>query len=405
MDGSNIGAPPPLEDVSRIEPCRLPQYGPEVADVLVQLPAEASALGAQLHPQTAASLAGLVRVMNCYYSNLIEGHNTRPRDIERALADQLDTDRQRRDLQLEAKAHIRVQQSIDAQHAAGTLPEPASPEFVRWLHLEFYRDAPAELLKVGEGERAYQMVAGEFRARPEQDNVVGRHQPPSSSRVCEFMDYFASRYRFSAMGPAERLVSIAAAHHRLNYIHPFPDGNGRVSRLMSHAMAHLAGIGAHGLWSVSRGLARGLESRTEYKAMMDLADAPREGDLDGRGNLSLRRLEEFVAWFLKTCLDQLRFMRGMFELDSLRERLRVLVQRQGWKSEALLLLEEALVRGELNRGAAARVTGLPERSARDVLAQLVADGVLSSSTAKGPVSLRFSVTHSDVLFPKLFLES
>ena len=24
--------------------------------------------------------------MNCYYSNLIEGHNTRPRDIERALA-------------------------------------------------------------------------------------------------------------------------------------------------------------------------------------------------------------------------------------------------------------------------------------------------------------------------------
>ena len=53
---------------------------------------------------------------------------------------------------------------------------------------------------------------------------------------------------------------------RLNYIHPFPEGNGRVSRLMSHAMAHTAGIGAHRLWSVSRGLARGLESRTEYNA-------------------------------------------------------------------------------------------------------------------------------------------
>jgi hypothetical protein len=34
---------------------------------------------------------------------------------------------------------------------------------------------------------------------------------------------------------------------------------------MSQAMAHFAGIGAHGLWSISRGLARGLESRGEYK--------------------------------------------------------------------------------------------------------------------------------------------
>ena len=67
---------------------------------------------------------------------------------------------------------------------------------------------------------------------------------------------------------------MAAAHHRLNYIHPFLDGNGRVSRLMSHAMALSAGIGAHGLWSVSRGLARGLTSRGDYKRMMDHADSP-----------------------------------------------------------------------------------------------------------------------------------
>ena len=83
---------------------------------------------------------------------------------------------------------------------------------------------------------------------------------------------------------------MAAAHHRLNYIHPFPDGNGRVSRLMSHAMALKAGIGAHGLWSVSRGLARGLDSGREYKTWMDRADTPRQGDLDGRGNLSRRAL-------------------------------------------------------------------------------------------------------------------
>ena len=121
---------------------------------------------------------------------------------------------------------------------------------------------------------------------PDHDNAVGRHVPPSSDRVADFMAYFESRYRLEPLGRASRILAIPAAHHRFNYIHPFPDGNGRVSRLMSHAMAHDAGIGAHGLWSISRGLARGLRSRTDYKQMMDLADTPRQGDLDGRGNLS-----------------------------------------------------------------------------------------------------------------------
>ena len=150
-------------------------------------------------------------------------------------------------------------------------------------------------------------------------------------------------------------MAIAAAHHRFNYIHPFPDGNGRVSRLMSHAMAHLAGIGAHGLWSISRGLARGLaggvEGRGEYKRMMDHADMPRQGDLDGRGNLSQRALAEFVLWFLQVCLDQVKFMSELFALDTLATRLRVYVERsETLKPEAARLLEQALIRGQFERG-------------------------------------------------------
>ena len=52
--------------------------------------------------------------MNCYYSNLIEGHYTHPVDIERALKDEYSADPEKRDLQLEAKAHIKVQEWIDA---------------------------------------------------------------------------------------------------------------------------------------------------------------------------------------------------------------------------------------------------------------------------------------------------
>jgi len=46
-----------------------------------------------------------------------------------------------------------------------------------------------------------------------------------------------------------------------------------------------------------------------------------------------------------------------------------------------------------------RVTNLSERTARDLLAALVADGVLASDTPKGPVSLQFPLRAAEMLFP------
>jgi Fic family protein len=163
--------------------------------------AAATRLGQALHPRTAGNLADLVRIANTYYSNLIEGHNTRPKDIERALAGDLHHDKARRNL------------------------------------------------------------------------------------------------------------------------------------------------------------SRGLETRSEYKQMMDYADMPRQGDLDGRGNLSLRALNEFVLWFLRVCLDQVNFMSDLLEIDALAKRLRTYVERRDMlKPEATRLLEEALIRGEFERGEIARIT-------------------------------------------------
>ena len=397
---------PVLEETpARLEPCLLDETSTEILDLVAALSAATSALGSRLHPRSAAGLADSVRIMNCYYSNLIEGHNTTPREIERAMENKLDAAPERRNLQVEARAHIRVQREIDRLHAAGELPKPASASFIAWLHRSFYQDAPEAMLLIGEGARQLRMVPGAFRSGTDHDVVVGRHLPPSGDQVETFMAYFEKRYRIASRGMGQRIITMAAAHHRLNYIHPFLDGNGRVSRLMSHAMALDAGIGAHGLWSVSRGLARGLESRGDYKRMMDHADMPRQGDLDGRGNLSRRALSDFITWFLKVCLDQVTFMNGLFELDTLITRFHGYVGRRGLKPEAFILLEQVLQRGELPRGEAARVTGMKERTARDLLGSLVNDGILGSETPKGPVSLRFPLDAIEVLFPNLFPET
>jgi Fic family protein len=101
---------PAPETPQRVEPTRLEDAPPDIADAVAELSAATATLGAAPHPRTAANLADVVRVMNSYYSNLIEGHVTRPRDIVRALAGELDDDEARRNLQIEAAAHVRVQQ-------------------------------------------------------------------------------------------------------------------------------------------------------------------------------------------------------------------------------------------------------------------------------------------------------
>ena len=297
-----------LETPARIEPLFFDDAVPTVlADLAIELQKAADELGRGLHPESAAELADLVRVMNSYYSNLIEGHNTRPKDIEMALAG-AEIDPERRPLALEAKAHVEVQRMIDGRALRNELPSPTSMEFIRWVHRAFYDEMPAEFRYVEKPDGTkVDIVPGEFRTISDYDVAVGRHQPPSSSRVIAFMEWFQKRFAMAEKQASLRIIAIASAHHRLNYIHPFPDGNGRVSRLMSHAMALKAGIGGNGLWSISRGLARGLKDRGEYKRMMDHADSPRQGDRDGRGNLSESALNDFVEWFLTAALDQVRF--------------------------------------------------------------------------------------------------
>ena len=301
------------EDVSKMEPLLIAdgKHRDRLADLALALTNNSRSLALELPAGVRVPLADLIRTMNCYYSNLIEGHDTHPVDIERAMRNDYSTDVHKRNLQHEARAHIAVQGWIDGGGLGGR--SPTTEEIVREIHRRFCSDLPSDLLwAINEdtGER-WRVAPGAYR---EHDVRVGRHVPPSPGAVRRFMRRFAEVY--APLRGVDRVVSAATAHHRLAWIHPFTDGNGRVARLMSHAIL-LEALDTQGIWSVARGLARRLG---DYKVHLAAADLRRRNDLDGRGSLSEETLAEFAAFFLDTCLDQVAFMRRLFEAGRIRRR-------------------------------------------------------------------------------------
>lgn len=388
-----------MHAIHAIEPMLPPVDDRELEDLSAAVIGTSAQLTGQLAPLVAHSAGDLVRSMNCYYSNLIEGHDTNPRDIERALASDYSRDPQRRVLQHEARAHIEVQRMIDF----GEAPEGgvATAAYAQWLHFEFCRRLPDDLLWVtnpDSGERL-RMVPGELRRAPVK---VGRHVPPAPEDLPALLRRFEEAYAPVNLSAVRRIIATGAAHHRLLWIHPFLDGNGRVARLLSHAMLREAGV-VNSLWSVARGLARRVN---EYRVALANADASRRGDFDGRGARSLTGLREFCVFFLQTCCDQIEFMQSILQPAQLLRRMKLLVDDEiaagTLPKGAMGLLREVLLMGEMERGRAAELTGYQARRARDTLSALLDRGLLVPTSPKGPVRLGFPPDVLERWFPKLY---
>lgn len=357
-------------------------------------------LSASTHPMCIDAVANLVSNMNCYYSNLIEGHNTKPIDIERALSGDYSNSPEKRVLQLEARAHIEVEKRyLEADKA-----DIFSTELICSIHRDFYSKLPEDLhwSVSADGKKTEKITPGNLRST---EVEVGKHVPPLHTTLPTFMNRFESGYQTAWQNklPYQRMPVVACAHHRLLWIHPFLDGNGRVARLFSVLAMKAAGIEGVGLWSPARGLARNVD---EYKSLLQDADSLRRGDLDGRGNLSLNALQAFGTFFVDTCLDQVKFMSEMFDLDNLSKRVEyffgVLSTTTTLKKESYLLVMEALRKGEFARGEASRITGFGERMSRDMLGELLKLGFLASDSVKGPVRIAFPTAATGYYFPNLF---
>lgn len=369
---------------------------------------KATALGTTSGTATQFELRKLLRSMNSYYTNRIEGEHTRPSDIERALQQDFSANADLARKQRLAVAHIRTEEycEADLDCKMATIGDEAarwlySSDALSWLHRELFSDLPTDDLQLSDGSA---MVPGEMRQR---GVAVGKHEAPTWESLPQFLKRWQEVYSGTRRGEAS-IVALAAAHHRLTWMHPFLDGNGRVTRLHTHLLLHSWGL-TNGLWSPLRGFAR---TETKYKALLQAADEHRRGDLDGRGNLTQSGLIEWIRYTLEVCLDQVDFMQQQLNVQGMRDRLQAALAyettmiKSGVRAEALMPLHYLFAtQAELGRADFKAMTGLSDRLATSTVSALLQRGFLATDSPYG--SLRFAIPRHALrfYFPALWPEA
>jgi len=380
-----------------------PEKGePELRELAAALLKKSVSLTGIFNTDTRFAISRLVEPMNSYYSNLIEGHNSHPLDIEKALKKNYSKEPKKKMLQLESRAHVLVnhlmKQKIEETKSA------YETDFICWLHGEFYKHMPEEYKVVKtKGGNNFEIIPGHLRTT---EVEVGKHIAPAAKALSHFMNFFEEGYSEKNSGDAlKKIIAIAASHHRLAWIHPFADGNGRVARLFSEAALIVEKVDGAGLWSVSRGLAR---NNKNYYALLSNADQDRINDFDGRGNLSDRYLFDFCKFFLETCIDQTDYMLSLLEPENLLKRVNsfvsLMVTRKALREESKYILEEAVLKGKIMRGDMQRLTGKSENVARGIMNDMLKMELLisESNALRSPVKINFPIRYAPYLFPKLF---
>ncbi len=359
----------------------------------------------------AGALPGLrqmLRAMNSYYSNRIEGQHTLPHEIEQALHNDYAADADKARRQRLALAHMATEAQLEAHIETAEPPwthaQVWSAQTVQDIHQDLFARLPATDLTM-QGQAQTQVITpGAWRTQAVR---VGQHVAPAAQAIPAFMARWSEVYAQTRRGEMQ-VVAMAAAHQRLAWIHPFADGNGRVARLHSHlVLGHMRLT--HGLWSPLRGFARTHET---YYQHLQAADESRAGDLDGRGNLSETALVNWIHYVIDVCLDQVDFMRSLLSIEDMKNRMAAClayeekVVAQGVRSEALRGLHYLFAtQAEVDRADFKAMLGLGDRLATAQVSALLKRGLLQSDTPYGKLRLGVPMHALRFYFPRLWPEA
>lgn len=377
------------------------EWTPKLSELRDRIHSGLGKLGAGIPAPFLKELAKTLEVVNSYASNSMEGNPTHIGDIFGAQEGRLATTTVERNYQLEHLAHIKTTEKMRQRLQEDSCFSPSDVGFLQFLHREFYQALPESMrfATLASG-RTIPIVPGEFR---DLQASVGHHQvvPVEQLKLC--MEEFEHAYQSKAYSDQDALSVLAAAHHRFLWIHPFADGNGRVVRLMTEAMAIRMRYEGHHLYSISRGLAR---RRGEYDAKLSAADAPRWNDLDGRGSLSLKGLAEFTEFFLDVVADQMEFMTTLMDMTQLTHRwnryLKVLKMEGKLSGSECVILLHLLRVGEMRRGEIQNVAGVERRQASKIAGHLLKLEYVHSPSDKGPLRLKANREIVRALFQEFF---
>ncbi|HEY9102325.1 MAG TPA: Fic family protein, partial [Chitinimonas sp.] len=360
-------------------------------------------------------LAKALRPMNSYYTNKIEGQHTTPLLIQQAMAADFSDKPDEAQKQRAAVACMRAEEGIEDRvgraSSLGDIPDYFQADFIQATHRAMYEQLPIAD-RMAHGQRAdgtdwrEEIQPGVFRRH---EVKVGQHIPPSHACLNAFMQAMWQGYRLEVRGH-RALIAICAAHHRLAWLHPFGDGNGRAIRLHTHAGLYALGL-TRGFWSPMRGLAR---QQQRYYQVLALADHPREGDLDGRGNLSEKHLIGFIDFMLDICLDQVDFMSKMLDLQGLEERLhKMLLAESAAQATPHLTSLNSLtaLKYLLNAGPTPKpefrqlLGGTSSRTQDRVIKDLRTLGIITAEGLQAPFQLNVPIELFRYLFPGLWVEA
>jgi len=392
----------------------LPETNGELSQNLICLAdkvwTESAKLTSVYSPKLLNSIRNLLRITNSYYSNLIESEGTHPIDIERAMKKDFNEDEKKKNLQQLSLIYIDIQKKIESECTKNTC-SPFSESFVKRIHLELYSKKemkPFLNIEDEDNSKFITMIPGELRKRGVK---VGMHIAPPAESLPSLFTTYENFYKkdFSRINNARKLIMAISSHHKLIWIHPFLDGNGRASRLTLDAQFYHIGLEGYGLWNISRGLAR--NQGKNYKKYLALADQVRQGDRDGRGYLSQKNLEIYVEYMLETALDQIKFMSSLIKLETLSFRINKYIQlsQDGMYRDKLpkysnLLLKELLIRGEINRGEVENIIDKGRTLAAKLTKELIELDYIESDSPKGAIRLKFNAYFSSKIFPDLIPE-